>query len=627
MNSKVVSGIWLMLLLVGMLSLAFNVQPVEAIVHMDGYYWVDGDNLDIGFSKYGEMIGYDEATGVGVGLQYPGYETVGTHDQTEGTSRDPFANERIRVKYWLNGWLLEVRYTHRTHHDRYILAAAMFADMTDYGGDWITGKKLPFTTAPYGGRKTTAYAETEAIQVLGDDTHRFKALCTTHVYDWEDSNEDEVVDHPTETWPIVDVLITIIFNKAKKEVIVLKDVKLIIDTKTLDSPVDCQFSNRGEWDLGPDPDYSSYVHFYHNPSGDIAQVISSDLDYVGWAAFCPHLSDYTVDGWAWVFDPLIDVSQPDMIPAGSEPDIPFIVGEWDFTLDYVDPFAAQFSGVTIYGISDLTDGDDRDIGPGHENVVDSEVVIELPPLPDRPMASFTFEPIVPYVGDLVIFNASASYDPDGPIVGYTWDFGDGMSTTGMIVNHAYSIEGSFTITLTVTDNDGLTDTSTADITIIQRVLSIKLSGEHDYLFMERVKIRVAALVKDAETMEPVSGANVTIEIYDPEGSLWLSDDMTKRPSGTGIYQWGSAKTIRQLMSARQLRKGIYLVHVQASYRGGPIATDILEFHIDPPSEEPIQSHTILLFVMIGAVIVSVSAWYVDHRRLSRKLSEPRREKY
>jgi len=46
-----------------------------------------------------------------------------------------------------------------------------------------------------------------------------------------------------------------------------------------------------------------------------------------------------------------------------------------------------------------------------------------------PIASFTFSPSNPLLYDIVTFNASASYDPDGSIVSYAWDFGDGNVTT------------------------------------------------------------------------------------------------------------------------------------------------------------------------------------------------------
>jgi hypothetical protein len=67
----------------------------------------------------------------------------------------------------------------------------------------------------------------------------------------------------------------------------------------------------------------------------------------------------------------------------------------------------------------------------------------------------------------------------------------------------------------------------------------------------------------------------------------------------------------------RLEKGVYLAHVKASYLGAR-TSGILEFHVDPP-EQPLQLHLILSFVFAIAFGVAVSAWYVDHRKLSRKL--------
>ncbi|HEV7764202.1 MAG TPA: PKD domain-containing protein [Thermoanaerobaculia bacterium] len=54
----------------------------------------------------------------------------------------------------------------------------------------------------------------------------------------------------------------------------------------------------------------------------------------------------------------------------------------------------------------------------------------------------------------VDFNASGSYDPDGSIVSYAWNFGDGTTGSGATTNHVFPYEGYFTVTLTVTDNTG-----------------------------------------------------------------------------------------------------------------------------------------------------------------------------
>ena len=54
----------------------------------------------------------------------------------------------------------------------------------------------------------------------------------------------------------------------------------------------------------------------------------------------------------------------------------------------------------------------------------------------------------------VKFNASASYDGDGSIVSYAWDFGDGHTASGISVAHTYGDDGVYNVTLNVTDNDG-----------------------------------------------------------------------------------------------------------------------------------------------------------------------------
>jgi serine protease len=84
------------------------------------------------------------------------------------------------------------------------------------------------------------------------------------------------------------------------------------------------------------------------------------------------------------------------------------------------------------------------------------------------------------------FDAGASNDPDGSIVSYYWDFGDGASSSGLSPSHVFAA-GSFSVTLTVTDDSGATGsltqavsagTSTSDDTppVISNVTSAKTKG-------------------------------------------------------------------------------------------------------------------------------------------------------
>ena len=65
--------------------------------------------------------------------------------------------------------------------------------------------------------------------------------------------------------------------------------------------------------------------------------------------------------------------------------------------------------------------------------------------------SFTYDPTDPDAGTFVTFTGTAT-DPNSDPLYYTWNFGDGHSTEGQVVEHQFGAEGSFTVTLSVTDN-------------------------------------------------------------------------------------------------------------------------------------------------------------------------------
>jgi PKD repeat protein len=96
------------------------------------------------------------------------------------------------------------------------------------------------------------------------------------------------------------------------------------------------------------------------------------------------------------------------------------------------------------------------------------VVIEQPtptPVPNQPPVAVIAAPPQTQVGILLTLNGGSSVDPDGSIVQYAWNFGDGSAWNGVTVNKVYTQTGVYTITLTVTDNAGAIGQASQLITV------------------------------------------------------------------------------------------------------------------------------------------------------------------
>ncbi len=97
-------------------------------------------------------------------------------------------------------------------------------------------------------------------------------------------------------------------------------------------------------------------------------------------------------------------------------------------------------------------------------------VIEVANQP--PNASFTWIPESPFANDSILFDASASADPDGNIESYTWDFGDNTTGIGSTVSHVYPVSRNYVVNLTVMDDQGDTNSATKVINVKPRIPNI-----------------------------------------------------------------------------------------------------------------------------------------------------------
>jgi PKD repeat protein len=134
--------------------------------------------------------------------------------------------------------------------------------------------------------------------------------------------------------------------------------------------------------------------------------------------------------------------------------------------------AAGFSGslaagvyyLTIDGVGagDLTTGYSDYASLGQYSISGTLVASNL----QAPTAVASGNPTSGTAPLTVAFSSAGSSDPDGTIVGYNWNFGDGTAiSTDPNPSHVYTTAGTFTAVLTVTDNSGLTATSNVPINV------------------------------------------------------------------------------------------------------------------------------------------------------------------
>lgn len=153
-----------------------------------------------------------------------------------------------------------------------------------------------------------------------------------------------------------------------------------------------------------------------------------------------------------------------------------------------------------------------------------------------PTASFTASPENGEAPLTVVFDASDSSDPDGSIVAYAWDFGDEQSGSGATVEHTYTEPGDYTVTLTVMDDEGITESTSTTIEVFHPFsFSICDPGDNrDYesscgvKFVERGGKRGYLVLEVSSSDMPATTAHLEIESTPPEGITysWTSQDVS-----------------------------------------------------------------------------------------------------
>ena len=167
----------------------------------------------------------------------------------------------------------------------------------------------------------------------------------------------------------------------------------------------------------------------------------------------------------------------------------------------------------------------------------------VPPQFLAPVATFTYIPSNPVVNETIRFDASESYDPDGYIVTYRWNFGDEniTSTTNRSVSHLYSKPGEYNVTLSVIDNDGENSSVWQIIRVDLHDIAITYVDIPEKEIQRGKLVNITVFVKNEGTT--TESFNVTILSNETIIERYIITDLPPKAEKTLIFQWNTSNLL------------------------------------------------------------------------------------
>lgn len=211
----------------------------------------------------------------------------------------------------------------------------------------------------------------------------------------------------------------------------------------------------------------------------------------------------------------------------------------------------------------------------------------------------------------VFFDGTLSRDPDGNIVRWEWDFGDGSpTTTAQSPRHSYLSAGLYTVTLTVTDDEGLTDTDTTIATVFGNLDIVGPLVEHNEL---ADGLPVGQPVEIRATIRDPGGVQDAVLFYRTIGE-GAARFLLMQPAGGNIYSATipanhvNAPGVQYWIVARD---GVEPEPNTSTWPVGAPAQDVWDFLVVGDRDPPVIVHAPVANGQAPGEAVTVSATLQD----------------
>ena len=135
-------------------------------------------------------------------------------------------------------------------------------------------------------------------------------------------------------------------------------------------------------------------------------------------------------------------------------------------------------------------------------------------------------------------SGDGSSDQDGTVETYAWDFGDGATGSGIETPHTYGSAGTYTVTLTVTDDDGAPDVASQPVTVTEATGAISFVGQASSNVNSTIhRVTVPATVMAGDGLLLFMATNTSAGVSEPSGVAGWQPLNTLSKPGSTVKVW------------------------------------------------------------------------------------------